>query len=45
MKWEEKKWGEEWEGKEDRVFVEGVEKVGVFEGLGWMRRGGVEGGE
>ncbi|CAI6804550.1 CNT_HP2_G0028580.mRNA.1.CDS.1 [Saccharomyces cerevisiae] len=43
LNWDEKKCREEWEAKDDTVFVEALEKVGVFQRLRSMTRAGLQG--
>ncbi|CAI4637382.1 BDN_1c_G0038940.mRNA.1.CDS.1 [Saccharomyces cerevisiae] len=43
LDWDEKKCREEWEAKDDTVFVEALEKVGVFQRLRSMRSAGPQG--
>ncbi|CAI5124815.1 BEM_HP_G0070360.mRNA.1.CDS.1 [Saccharomyces cerevisiae] len=43
LNWDEKKCREEWEAKDDTVFVEALEKVGVFQRLRSMTSAGLQG--
>ena len=43
LNWDEKKCQEEWEAKDDTVFVEALEKVGVFQRLRSMTSAGLQG--
>ncbi|CAD6631462.1 SX2_G0054360.mRNA.1.CDS.1 [Saccharomyces cerevisiae] len=43
LNWDEKKCQEEWEAKDDTVFVEALEKVGVFQHLRSMTSAGLQG--
>ncbi|CAI4409510.1 ATM_1a_G0013720.mRNA.1.CDS.1 [Saccharomyces cerevisiae] len=43
LNWDEKKCQEEWETKDDTVFVEALEKVGVFQRLRSMTSAGLQG--
>ncbi|CAI6558868.1 AEL_HP2_G0029040.mRNA.1.CDS.1 [Saccharomyces cerevisiae] len=43
LNWDEKKCREEWEAKGDTVFVEALEKVGVFQRLRSMTSAGLQG--
>ena len=43
LNWDEKKCWEEWEVKDDMVFVEVFEKVGVFQCLCFMMSVGLQG--
>ncbi|CAI4940857.1 ANL_HP_G0011950.mRNA.1.CDS.1 [Saccharomyces cerevisiae] len=45
LNWDEKKCREEWGGKDDTVFVEALEKVGVFQRLRSMTSAGLQGPE
>ncbi|CAI7189100.1 AVN_collapsed_G0031110.mRNA.1.CDS.1 [Saccharomyces cerevisiae] len=43
LNWDEEKCREEWEAKDDTVFVEALEKVGVFQRLRSMTSAGLQG--